>query len=145
MAVAMSDRSTGHGDILPLTTEAAQHPHVFASAFNSGDPDQVERVYEEDGILVLDPARPLTGTERRDANARLMGLGVPINVIPRRTHVAGDIAFLVVDWTIRGTGPDGAGVDIRGTATDVARRGADGLWRYVVDNPFGTAESPVAS
>ncbi|NKY98155.1 YybH family protein [Nocardiopsis alborubida] len=141
----MSDRSTEHGDILPLTTEAAQHPHVFASAFNSGDPDQLERVYEEGGILVLDPARPLTGTERRDANARLMGLGVPIRVIPRRTHVADDIAFLIVDWAIRGTGPDGTEVDIRGTATDVARRGADGLWRYVVDNPFGTAESPAAS
>ncbi|HET6287677.1 MAG TPA: hypothetical protein VFG15_13130 [Amycolatopsis sp.] len=23
------------------------------------------------------------------------------------------------------------------TATDVARRGEDGLWRYVLDNPFG--------
>ncbi|MFJ3969784.1 hypothetical protein ACIPYR_16745 [Streptomyces parvus] len=31
---------------------------------------------------------------------------------------------------------------IAGTATDVARRGPDGLWRYVVDNPFGTTEDP---
>jgi hypothetical protein len=30
-------------------------------------------------------------------------------------------------------------VDLHGTATDVARRGADGAWRYVIDNPFGTA------
>ncbi|MGW4131104.1 hypothetical protein [Amycolatopsis japonica] len=25
------------------------------------------------------------------------------------------------------------------TATDVAKRGEDGLWRYVIDNPFGIA------
>lgn len=29
------------------------------------------------------------------------------------------------------------------TATDVARRGADGYWRYVIDSPFGAA--PVSS
>ncbi|OOC54993.1 MULTISPECIES: YybH family protein [Nocardiopsis] len=138
----MDDRSTGHGDIPPLTTEAAQHPHVFASAFDSGDPDQVERVYEEDGVLVLEPGNPLTGAARREANAGLMGLGVPVRVTPRHVHVADDIALLIVDRAVRGAGDDGREVDIRGTATDVARRGADGLWRYVVDNPFGTAEPP---
>jgi hypothetical protein len=29
-------------------------------------------------------------------------------------------------------------VHVEGTATDVARRGPGGLWRYVTDNPFGT-------
>ncbi|MEU0493402.1 YybH family protein [Nocardiopsis changdeensis] len=131
-------------DVLPLTTDVREHPAVFASAFNSGDPDLVERVYEEDGILVLDPAAPLTGAARREGNARFMSLGVPIAVSPRHVHQAGDIAFLIVDWEVRGTGPDGREVDIRGTATDVARRGADGLWRYVIDNPFGVAGAPAA-
>ncbi|CAL9563173.1 hypothetical protein SUDANB121_04699 [Nocardiopsis dassonvillei] len=128
--------------VLPLTTDVREHPAVFASAFNSGDPDLVERVYEEDGILVLDPDAPLTGADRREGNARFMSLGVPIAVRPRHIHQAGDLAFLVVDWEVRGTGPDGREVDIRGTATDVARRGADGLWRYVIDNPFGVAGAP---
>lgn len=131
-------------DILPLTTDVREHPAVFASAFNSGDPDLVERVYEEDGILVLDPAAPLTGAARREGNARFMSLGVPISVRPRHVHQAGDLAFLIVDWEVRGTGPDGREVDIRGTATDVARRGADGLWRYVIDNPFGVDGAPQA-
>ncbi|GAA2400924.1 hypothetical protein [Streptomyces coeruleofuscus] len=26
---------------------------------------------------------------------------------------------------------------VEGTATNVARRGSDGRWRYVIDNPFG--------
>ncbi|GAB3144667.1 hypothetical protein GCM10027290_23430 [Micromonospora sonneratiae] len=27
-------------------------------------------------------------------------------------------------------------------ATDVGRRGTDGRWRYVIDNPFGVAQLP---
>lgn len=52
---------------------------------------------------------------------------------------AASAALLIVDWSIEGTGSDGNGVDFEGTAADVARRGADGRWRYVIDNPFGTA------
>lgn len=39
-----------------------------------------------------------------------------------------------------GTGPrNGGSVNFQGTATDGARRGSDGRWRSVIDNPFGTA------
>jgi ketosteroid isomerase-like protein len=40
---------------------------------------------------------------------------------------------------MRGTAPDGTPLELNGTATDVTRRGADGVWRYVIDNPSGTA------
>ncbi|MFF2652636.1 YybH family protein [Streptomyces sp. NPDC058045] len=138
----MSDR------ILPATSPE-QQPHVFAAAFNTGDPDAIERVYEQAGVLVSSPGVPTTGADRREANARMAALGLPIEVEPRHVYVADDIALLIVDWTIAGTTPDGEEVDIRGTATDVARRGADGTWHYVIDNPFGTAtqgaDSPAAS
>ncbi|MFI7698427.1 hypothetical protein [Nonomuraea sp. NPDC049480] len=45
-----------------------------------------------------------------------------------------------MDWVIRGTDGDGQPVHIEGTATDVARRGEDGRWRYVIDNPFGVRQ-----
>nr|WP_042195801.1 nuclear transport factor 2 family protein [Kibdelosporangium sp. MJ126-NF4]CTQ93011.1 conserved hypothetical protein [Kibdelosporangium sp. MJ126-NF4] len=108
--------------------DAADMPHAFARAFNTFDPDEVERLYEPDGLLVLDPDNPLTGADRARANAELQALGKPITVRPRHVHVNGDIALLIVDWAIVDTG-------ISGTATDVARRGQDGRWRYVIDNP----------
>lgn len=138
----MDEIGSSHTDRMPLTTDPARHPHVFAAAFNSGDPDAVEAVYEDLGILVPEPGRAVAGAERRSANAALQALGVPIVVQPRHVHVADDIALLIVDWTIDGTGGDGAPVHVRGTATDVARRGADGHWRYVIDNPFGVATAP---
>ncbi|ONI85849.1 DUF4440 domain-containing protein [Actinosynnema sp. ALI-1.44] len=114
--------------------EAADMPHAFARAFNSFDPDEVERLYEPDGLLVM-AGKPLTGAARALANAELQALGKPMTVAPRDVHVRGDIALLIVDWAI----PD-AGVS--GTATDVVRRGPDGCWRYVIDNP-GVATQPV--
>lgn len=135
----MSDDFDNHDTRIALTTDAGQHPEVFAAAFNSGEAAALERMYEDHGVLVPEPGQSVTGLDRAAANARLQRLGLPIDVRPRHVYVAGDIALLIVDWAIEGTGPDGAPVRLRGTATDVARRGPEGTWRYIIDNPFGTA------
>jgi ketosteroid isomerase-like protein len=121
-----------------LTTEAGWQPMVFAEAFNSGDPDLVEEVYEDRSILIPTPGNPVAGAQRREANRALQALGRPIEVRPRHVYGVDDIALLIADWVIAGR--DGA-EEIQGTAADVARRGADGKWRYVIDNPFGVAAS----
>ncbi|WP_433357154.1 YybH family protein [Microtetraspora malaysiensis] len=112
-------------------------PMVFAERFNRGDLEAVAEVYETDAVFVPEPGSPLTGTEAHAANGRFVGLGLPITVRPRHVYRSGDIALLIVDWVIDGTDRDGQAVHIEGTATDVARRGQDGRWRYVIDNPFG--------
>ncbi|MGV9280791.1 YybH family protein [Streptomyces sp. NPDC003730] len=118
-------------------------PAVFAERFNSGDPDALAEMYEEEAVLVPEPGRPVSGADVRAANGRLQGLGVPISVRSRHVYGCGDLALLIVDWVIEGVGRDGQTVHVEGTATDVARRGVDGRWRYVVDNPFGIRTEPV--
>lgn len=135
----MTDNILPPGSDVPLATSPEQQPQVFATAFNTGDPDAIERVYEQAGVFISSPGNPTTGADRREANARMASLGLPIEVKPRHVYVADDIALLIVDWTIVGTTSDGEEVNIQGTATDVARRGDDGTWRYIIDNPFGTA------
>lgn len=127
--------------MMTRTTEAARHPAVFAAAFGTGRVAAVEAMYEPDALLVPEPGNPVSGPARAAASERFLALGLPIEVRPKHVYTAGDIALLIVDWTIEGTGPDGAPVHIEGTATDVARRGEDGTWRYVIDNPFGVAET----
>lgn len=122
----------------PLAECPEDVPHVFADRFNGGDPAAVVEVYEEGAVFVPRPGTPLTGADARTANARFMALGLPIKVSPRHVYTAGDLALLIVDWVIEGPSDEGP-VRIEGTATDVARRGPDGRWRYTVDNPFGTA------
>lgn len=137
-----SDDGSDHAPTVPLTSDPGQHPVVFAAAFNSGRPDLLAQVYEEGAVFVPRSGTAVTGAELHRANAEFQALGVPITVRPRHTYVAGDLALLVVDWVMDGFGPDGKHHHIEGTATDVARRGADGLWRYVIDSPFGVGATP---
>ncbi|MFE0105510.1 YybH family protein [Streptomyces sp. NPDC059009] len=118
----------------PLPARAEDVPTAFAERFNSGDPRAVAELYEADAAFVPESGATVHGSPRiAEANAPFLGLGLPISVRPRQVHVAGDIALLVVDWEIAGA--------VRATATDVARRGTDGYWRYVIDSPFGAAPS----
>ncbi|MFJ8804551.1 YybH family protein [Streptomyces sp. NPDC102490] len=121
-----------------LADRPEEVPIVFAERFNSGDAAALAQVYEEGAVLVPQPGAPVSGPELHAANGRLQKLGVPVSVRPRHVYRRGDVALLIVDWVIDGIGPEGESVHVEGTATDVARRGSDGRWRYVIDNPFGT-------
>ncbi|MGQ4730157.1 MULTISPECIES: YybH family protein [Streptomyces] len=128
-----------HSTSVHPTTVAAQHPYVLERAFNTFDADVVDRLYEADALFVPRPGQPTTGPGRIPAHRDFLALRVPIRVAPRHTYVSGDLALLIVDWVVEGRAAHGGQVRIAGTATDVARRGPDGFWRYVIDNPFGTA------
>ncbi|MFF2042513.1 YybH family protein [Kitasatospora sp. NPDC058170] len=138
----MTTDSTTHAPTITLTTDPAQHPAVFAAAFNTGDPAAVDQAYAPGAVFVPTPGTAVTGPELTRASADFLALGLPITVRPRHTYVVDDTALLIVDWTIDGPGPDGTHLHLEGTATDVARRGPDGHWRYIIDNPFGTAHRP---
>jgi ketosteroid isomerase-like protein len=113
---------------------------AYRSAFAAGSAASLDRCYEPAAVLVPRPGTPLAGAEQRiPAHEHLLGFGLPMTVTTRHVYVAGDIALLLVDWSMRGTTPQGHEVDLSATATDVARQGPDGVWRYVIDNPFGVA------
>jgi len=56
----------------------------------------------------------------------------------RHVLANGDTALLVIDWEIEAKDASGNTFTIPGTSTDVVRRGADGTWRCIIDNPHGT-------
>jgi len=109
----------------------------FLAALNAGE--LPEKAYEPAAVLVPRPGSPVAGPGLAAANAHFAAMTDSMTAHVRHVYQAGDIALLIVDWTMRGTGPDGTPLELSGTATDVTRRGPDGVWRYVIDNPSGTA------
>jgi ketosteroid isomerase-like protein len=108
--------------------------------FNSGKVEAMMALYAPEAVFVAKDGRTITDrTEIAAQFQRDMSLGLPLRANVRHVFVGGDTAQIVVDWSIDGTGPDGEHVHVEGTASDVARRGADGLWRYLIDNNLGTA------
>ena len=122
-----------------LPTEPEGVVPSLIERFNSGKISAMETLYEG-AVLIADDGR--TVTDRAEIAAELerdLSLGLPLEAKARHVFVAGDIAEIVVDWAIDGTGPDGKHVHVEASASDIARRGADGLWRTLIDNRRGTA------
>ncbi|MDN5929637.1 MAG: DUF4440 domain-containing protein [Pseudonocardia sp.] len=122
-----------------LISRPADLPPAFVAAFNSGDAAALERLYDPTGIVVPVPGHPASGANRSTTNAHLLRLGLPMQAQLRHAYLADDVALLIVDWSIDGQGADGDTVHLAGAASDVVRRSSDGGWRYLVDNPHGTA------
>ncbi len=114
------------------------HP-AWADRFNAADVDGMLALAEPDSGFAPQPGVVVTGEDYRAALGAFLAMGLPINLTLRHSLVSGDIALLVYDWTIKGTAADGNDVDLAGSTADVARRGEDDNWRFVLDNPFGTA------
>lgn len=126
--------------VLPLASMPEDIVASLLSHINSLNADVMLGFYEPGAMLVGADGVPHKGRDRIRAELeRYFSYRLPMTIKARHIFVAGDIASLVLDWSICGVAPDGTEVNMVATANDIARRGSDGLWRYLIDNPFGTA------
>jgi ketosteroid isomerase-like protein len=124
----------------PLPTKPEDIIPSLVKRFNSGDVSNQMALYAPGAIFVANDGRTVTDHEEIAAIiGRDIKLGLPLVTNVRHVFVAGDTAQIIVDWSIDGKGPDGREVHLGGSACDIARRGADGFWRYIIDNNQGTA------
>ena len=107
--------------------------------FNSRDVEAMMALYAPEAVFVAKDGRTITDRDEIAAQfQRDMHLDLPLKANVRHVFVAGDTAQIVVDWSLDGKGSDGENVQL-GSACDIVRRGADGRWRYIIDNSQGTA------
>lgn len=107
---------------------------------NSLDVETMLGFYDPAAMIVDAAGKPHVGREAIGGElAKYFSLGLQMSITQRHLFVAGDIASLILDWSYVGTARDGREINMQATATDIARRGADGCWRYLIDNPFGAA------
>lgn len=98
--------------------------------------DRLIALYEPDAVFVPEPGAVHQGRDAiRSALAGMLALAPSMETNVAEVHQAGDIALVVVDWTLRGTAPDGHGISQGGRSADVLRRQADGTWRVLIDHP----------
>lgn len=126
--------------IYPLPRAPEDIVPALLKHLNSLDTEIMLHFYDSEAMLVDAAGVPQVGRDAiRKELTKYFSLGLQMQITARHIFVAGDIASLVLDWSYQGTASDGSAVNIVATANDIARRGADGYWRYLIDNPFGTA------
>jgi uncharacterized protein (TIGR02246 family) len=125
------------GGLMPATTPEQIH-RSFEEAFNAGDLDGLMELYEADAALIAQPGSVAYGSEQaRAALQGFLALKGRIMLDTKLVVTVGDLAYLSNTWSLSGTGPDGNPVTLGATTAEVARRQADGTWRYVIDNAWG--------
>ena len=121
------------------TTTPEQVIERFAALLANGDIDALVDLYEPEAVFAPRPGEAVTGHDAiREALGGLVELRPQLDGEIRDVLVSDDTALISNRWGLRGTGPDGAPVEMGGTSADVLRRDPDGAWRIVIDNPWGS-------
>lgn len=104
------------------------------AAFDAADVDALVALYEPDARMLNEDGSVAAGLDEiRAVWSGIVSLGGHISMSTRHAVEAGDVALLSSSWTFTF---DGAPV-ASSVSSEVARRQADGSWRYVIDNPYG--------
>ncbi|HKP11132.1 MAG TPA: SgcJ/EcaC family oxidoreductase [Blastocatellia bacterium] len=111
---------------------------IFKQFFDAKDADALLTLYEPDAAFVPQPGQMVKGHAAiREALGGFLALDADFQMQPGTVVETGDIALLISKWTLKGTDPAGAPVELAGQTSDVVRRQADGTWLFVIDNPYG--------
>ncbi|HKU31317.1 MAG TPA: nuclear transport factor 2 family protein [Arthrobacter sp.] len=127
-----------------LATDARHLQELFHKHFTAGDLDALIDLYEADAVFVGPDGSEAAGKEAvRGALHSLLSLPeLSFTYNPYFAAESGDVVLMHASWEITGRDPEGGPVALSGVTVELARRSADGGWRYVVDCPFGTAAVP---
>jgi ketosteroid isomerase-like protein len=113
---------------------------IFERELNAANVEGLLALYEPGAAFTVEPGKVVTGTAAiREAIQGFLNLKPTIRLTPRVLANAGDIAMVSSKWTLKGSAPDGAAVNLAGESAEVLRRQADGTWKFIIDNPWGLA------
>ncbi|WP_286862537.1 MULTISPECIES: YybH family protein [Sphingobacterium] len=110
--------------------------------FNSRNIETMLGFYEDDAVIISSNGEPRRGKKEIARELQQsFGFSLPIKITGRKIYSTDNLASLVLEWKIVGTGNNGEKVDITGTSSDYAKKGSDGYWRCWFGNPFGVQVS----
>jgi uncharacterized protein (TIGR02246 family) len=112
---------------------------AFDTAMNAGDLNALLRVFSNNATMRMtngDVVQEHPG-ELRGSLAQLLAMRPHIRNTVRRVLTSGEVALVLMDWTLCVTLPDGQQKKEQGTATQVMEKGRDGGWRLRISNPLG--------
>jgi ketosteroid isomerase-like protein len=112
---------------------------AFADRFNAGSAIDFIQLFAEDALFTYDGFDKAVGRKQIEgALAGFMAAGLSFRGENLTTHVVGDTALTRFRWEL----VDASGaVAASGISAEVQRRGADGLWRLVIDDSGGGGRS----
>jgi uncharacterized protein (TIGR02246 family) len=111
----------------------------IVDGINTGNLDSLMALYEPQAAFATQPGSLTHGLAGvREALAGFIAMKGKLDLKVTRVLEASDLALVTAVWSFTGAGSDGELVNLAAKSADVLRRQADGSWRFVIDNPWGT-------
>ena len=113
----------------------------IVEGINTGNLDSLMMLYETGACFASQPGQLAKSPESiRQSLRSFIDMNGKLELKVKRVLQTSDLALVISEWSFSGTGPDGNPVNIAAKkSTEVLRRQqADGSWRFVIDNPWGT-------
>ena len=104
-------------------------------ALTRGDIDAAIDLYEPEASFVNEGEVVIGTVAIRRILEAFASVKPQFKIKARPTVQSGDIALTGNHWSLAGTDPDGNPLEMSGSSYEVVRRGADGNWRFAIDNP----------
>jgi uncharacterized protein (TIGR02246 family) len=107
---------------------------------NTGNLDSLMMLYETDACFATQPGQLAKSPEtiRQSLRGFTDMKNGKLDLKVKRVLQSSDLALVISEWSVSGTGPDGKPVNMATKSADVLRQQADGTWCFVIDNPWGT-------
>jgi uncharacterized protein (TIGR02246 family) len=114
--------------------------YSVVEGINTGNLDSLMMLYETDACFATQPGQLAKSLEtiRQSLRGFTDIKNGKFDLKVKRVLQASDLALVTSEWSVSGTGPDGKPVKMAAKSADVLRQQADGTWRFVIDNPWGT-------
>ena len=121
------------------TSTPEQVLDAIVAGINTGDLESLLPLYEAEAAFAGQPGELAHGAPGvSEALSGFIAMNGTLDLRVTRVLEVDDLALVVGVWSFDGTGPDGEPVHLEAQNADVLRRQADGTWRFVIDNPWGT-------
>jgi len=119
---------------MKLPVQAKDAHSALAAAYNTGDLKTVLSMYDVEGIIVAEPDKPVSGSEKFEAavNAILSIKGV-MEIKTVYCLESGDVAVGRSEWSIK----DGNQTKVAAKGVELLKRQPDGTWKVLIDHAFG--------
>jgi uncharacterized protein (TIGR02246 family) len=114
---------------------------MLLAALESGDIETSVALYEASAVLFRKSGQSVTGHEEiRKNNAFLIALKPRFTIEFIKTTLSGDgtLATNRMKANMVGTNAEGKKIEGEIHTLEVLRKQADGSWRYIIDDPYGS-------